>query len=69
MTASLFHIVLTIWIGIHPVTYTLPKLYYATDVDLCVGTAEKLAARLSTGTLRKDTRVEAACEPTNQREL
>lgn len=58
-------IVITIWLGVHPVTYTLPKLYALVDHDQC----EMRVGWLFAHRKHKRQRMELDCVPTDKREL
>lgn len=64
MTGSLLQIVITIWLGAHPLTYTLPKLY---SPEACEATGKSLARRGRPKS--KARRVEIECVATDKREL
>jgi hypothetical protein len=42
MSVLFYQLVITVWIGAHPLTYTLPDLYPATDQDRCQARASDL---------------------------
>ena len=45
MISSPFHqLVVTVWIGAHPLTYTLPRIYWALQADSCVAKGQWLLA-------------------------
>ncbi len=61
MQDALVQMVITVWLGVHPVTYTLPDLYRATD-DACQTAANNLFARRKPGV-----KMTIECIPTNRR--
>lgn len=66
MTGTAFQIVISIWLGVHPVTYTLPKIYYwgSASCELA-GIALVKHAKHRNGARH----VEVECIPTDKREL
>ena len=44
MAVGMFQLVITVWFGAYPFTYTLPKVY---TLDACIKLAEKLGSRIS----------------------
>jgi hypothetical protein len=59
----LLQVVVTVWIGVHPVTYTLPKLY-ANNTGAC----QRYADFLMTKRKPSKVRMVIECVPTNGRE-
>jgi hypothetical protein len=66
MGSSFLHIVVLVWVGVHPVRYELPKLYPATDAEQCNLDADQLFKQRKTKTYRK---LELFCEETPLRKL
>lgn len=62
IATSLLQLVVTVWVGVHPVTYTLPKLY-ATTSHACQDRANALYAQK-----RKGVRMVIECVPTAERQ-
>ncbi len=67
MDSAFFQIVITVWMGAHPVTHTVPQLYKATDYDKCIQRAESILAHRKSP-IRKPTRIIIECVPTDKRE-
>jgi hypothetical protein len=60
--------IVSIWIGVHPVTITLPKLYARTDQGECFSHADAVVKSLKRHE-RGHYRFEAWCEETDKRDL
>jgi hypothetical protein len=67
IATQLLQVVVTVWASAHPVTYTIPKLYPATDRGMaaCQSTANKLFANRKVGTFK---RMVIDCVPTVMRD-
>lgn len=63
ISTALSQILITVWIGTHPITYTLPKLYPATD-NPCQEAVNRMFARR-----KPDVRMTIECVPTDKRTL
>jgi hypothetical protein len=64
MISSLFlQLVVTVWIGAHPLTYTLPRIYRALQADSCVAKGQWLLAHAKPGL-----EMEIYCVGTDKRE-
>jgi hypothetical protein len=61
IATKMLELVITAWIGSHPITYTLPKVYALTS-GACERQAELLESKK-----RKGARVSIACVPTDAR--
>lgn len=68
MSGLFYQIVVTIWLSVHPVSITLPKIYYATSGDQCSEAADAVVAKLKRHA-RQPIKIEAYCEETDRREL
>lgn len=64
MEFSLLQILVTVWIGVHPITYTIPKLYPVTS-EKCQQYANKLFAHRKS----KRTRMTIECISTDGRHV
>ncbi len=64
MNGGLFQIVITVWLGAHPFTHTLPQLYSPEDCEIA---GKHLATR---GKKKSPARkIEIECVSTNKRDI
>jgi hypothetical protein len=62
-----YQIVITLMLGAHPMTYTMPKLWYATDYAECVAKADAISLNLAAHQ-RKRFPITVSCEMTSKRD-
>lgn len=56
---TMFQVLVTVWMGVHSVTYTIPKRYPATKVEAC----QEYAAELFAHRKDKNVRMTIECVP------